>query len=645
MSAQFGKCNFDGTPIDPRDLEEVRPVLAPYGPDGEGYICQNNFGTLYRALNTTKESQREIQPCVTKSGSIITWDGRIDNREELIAGVGARLSHESPDLEIVAAGYLRWGTGLFRRLMGDWALSIWDPKDRSLILAKDYVGTRHLYYRFSRQQATWCTVLDPLVLFARQSVQIEEEYLAGWLSLFPAAHLTPYAGIHAVPPCSFVCLTEENRSVARYWEFDPVKSIRYRTDPEYEEHFRVAFAQSVRRRLRAGDPVLAELSGGMDSSSIVCMADRVMACRVCQAPQLDTVSYFDDSQPHWNERPYFTQVEQQRGRTGCHIDVSREREFRGESEDPWFPATPANTRPRQAKQQLMAFMERQGNRVVLSGFGGDEVTGGVPLATPELMDLIVRGQFRSLCAQLKRWALEKRKPWLHLLGQAFKGLLPFNLESRAEGIFREPWLRPSFAERNLTALRGYPAKLKPYGGLPSFQENISTLDALRRQLSLDALPLPWPCERRYPYLDRNFVEFLFAIPREQLLRPGQRRSLMRRALAGIVPAAVLARRRKAFLLELSLPGFLSRFLASGNELLIADAGVVDADRFLETTCAVERGTHSASLAFMRVLDLEHWLRHLRNQGILTGLKSEQESSWARTESICMNLPPGHSPAL
>jgi asparagine synthetase B (glutamine-hydrolysing) len=81
MSVQFGKCNFDGKPADPQDLEEVRPALAPYGPDGEGYICKDNFAVLYRAFHTTKESRREIQPYVSESGVVLTWDGRLDNRK------------------------------------------------------------------------------------------------------------------------------------------------------------------------------------------------------------------------------------------------------------------------------------------------------------------------------------------------------------------------------------------------------------------------------------------------------------------------------------------------------------------------------------------------------------------------------------
>src|SRR5207302_381895 len=113
---------------------------------------------------------------------------------------------------------------------------------------------------------------------AGKTFALNEEYIAGWFVVrFPAAHLTPYVGIHAVPPSSSVRLGPGRANVSGYWDFDPGKRIRYRTDAEYEEHFRAVFGKAVQRRLRSDGPILAELSGGMDSSSIVCMADSIIA--------------------------------------------------------------------------------------------------------------------------------------------------------------------------------------------------------------------------------------------------------------------------------------------------------------------------------------------------------------------------------
>src|SRR5262249_59217617 len=119
-------------------------------------------------------------------------------------------------------------------------------------------------------------------------------------------------------------LRRGKQTVSKYWDFDPSKRISYPTDAEYEEHFRIVFGEAVRRRLRSDSPILAELSGGMDSSSIVCMADTIIARADAETPRLDTVSYYNDSEPNWNERPYFTKVEEKRRRTGCHIDVGKQ---------------------------------------------------------------------------------------------------------------------------------------------------------------------------------------------------------------------------------------------------------------------------------------------------------------------------------
>ncbi|MGA7630730.1 MAG: asparagine synthase-related protein, partial [Terriglobales bacterium] len=551
MSVQFGIWNFEGHPPAPEYIEKVRAALAPYGPDSnEGYL-KGGVQVLYRAFHITKESHREVQPHICPSGAVLTWDGHLDNRAELMSELRDSLACDSTDVAIVAAAYDRWGAYCFARFIGDWALSVWNAIHRSLVLAKDPIGTHHLYYSFDNNQVTWSTILDPLVRFAGKTFPLNEEYIAGWLSMFPAVQLTPCVGIHSVPPSSFVVLQPGKHAVSRYWDFDPEKKIRYGTDAEYEEHFRTVFATAVQRKLRSDRPVLAELSGGRDSSSIVCMADTILARGAEVTPRLDTISYYDDSEPNWNERPYFTKVEERRGRTGWHVNV-------GAQDPEQIPAPEPTPKPTHCRfvptpgydgrtsQHFRMCMASQGNRVVLSGIGGDEVMGGVPTPVPELENLLARAQFGTLAHQLKVWALEKRKPWFHLFWEAVRGFFPPALVSVPKYMRPATWLQSNFVNRHLTALTGYPSRTKLFGPLPSFQENVGTLDALRRQLSRTALPFEPPFEKRYPYLDRDLLEFMFAIPREQLVRPTQRRSLMRRALIGIVPDEILNRKTKAF---------------------------------------------------------------------------------------------------
>ena len=613
MSVQFGICNFDGKPVNAEDLDRVRPLLAPYGPDDDGSLCKNNFGILFRAFHTTRESRNEVQPHTAPSGSLFAWDGRLDNRADLIRELHTGLSNISTDLSIVQSAYERWGISTFARLVGDWALSIWDPKSQTLILARDFIGTRHLYYALEKNGATWCTILDPLVLFANRTLALEEEYLAGWLSYFPATELTPYVGIRAVPPSHFLCVTKNAPRVTKYWEFNPAKRIRCRNDSEYEEGFRSAFAAAVKRRLRSDAPVLAELSGGMDSSSIVCMADDIISKGGVQTPRLDTLSYYDDSDPNWNERPYFGVVEQRRGRCGCHVDLGAQQAVNFTSRTDRFIAAPSQSG--ESARKVAEWMSSEGTRTVLSGIGGDEVTGGVPTPLPELADLLALGQLKSLARSLQSWALKTRKPYLHLFRDTIRAFLPYSLVGLPNHMHPPDWLDPEFSVRNRAALLGYPARLKLLGPRPSFQENVSTLENLRRQLGCFPLPLEPVREIRYPYLDRDFLEFVYAVPRQQLLRPGQRRSLMRRALTGIVPDEILNRKRKAFVSRgglLDVKAAWSGFSELDSELLISKIGIVDSARFSDGVRDACNGKDAPVITLMRAFALECWLRSLTN---------------------------------
>src|SRR5579863_9852264 len=172
MSAQFGRWNFDGQAPAPDYIEKVNVTLAPYGPDGGESYSKGGLKILYRVFCTTKGSWRETQPHISTSGTVLTWDGRLDNRAEMVGQLPDVVSINSTELEIVAAAFARWGCDCFAKLIGDWALSVWSPMNRSLILAKDLIGTKHLYYSLEKGSITWSTILDPLVLFAGKTFSI-----------------------------------------------------------------------------------------------------------------------------------------------------------------------------------------------------------------------------------------------------------------------------------------------------------------------------------------------------------------------------------------------------------------------------------------------------------------------------------------
>lgn len=630
MSVQFGIWSFENAPPTPGYFERVSASLAPYGPDSNETYSQGGVTILYRAFHTTKESRRETQPHISTSGAVITWDGRLDNRAEMISYFPNVLATSSTDVEIVAAAYEKWNINCFAKLVGDWSLSIWSPKNRSLLFAKDAIGPRHLYYSVEANQIIWSTVLDALINLAGKPFAISDEYVAGWLSHSPATHLTPYVGIHAVPPSSLVLLRAGRHIISRHWDFDPDKRIRYRTDAEYEEHFRTVFAQAVKRRLHFDSPILAELSGGRDSCSIVCMADTIIANGTAGTPRLDTISYYDDTEPLWNERFYFTKVEEKRGRTGVHVDISWEKRQTEQSlkTNYRFSLVPAYSTP---IPQYDACIVSQGYRVVLSGMGGDEVMGGAPIPKPELQDLVARGRFRQLAQQLKAWALQQRKPWFHLFLEAARGFFPPTLVGVPEFMRPVPWLQANFKKHHRAALTGYPSRVNVFGPLPSFQDNLKTLSGLQRQLACKVLPLEPPYEKRYPFLDRDLLEFMYAIPRQQSVRPAQRRSLMRRALAGIVPDEILNKRGKGPVRRgptLEIWKLLANQAWMSQDMVSRSLGIADSERFFAALQKVVGGEEERIVSVKRMILLESWLRDLRRSRVIDiGASESSELAW------------------
>ena len=291
MSALGGIYNFEGAPIDERVLAALGKGLAYRCPDGGLEYRIGSVGMAYRAFHTTEESHLEIQPSVSSRGDILCWDGRLDNREELIPRLVENLHGERSDLAIVMAAYLKWGAGMLRRIIGDFALSLWDPVEQTLLLARDAFGARALYYQADPKRVLWSSELSVLLDTDGVEQEIDDEYVAGYLTNTVEVWRSPYKSIRSVQPGHVLMSRDGRLEERRFWSPVPKRDIYYKSDPEYEDHFRSLFRESVRRRLRSDRPVWSQLSGGLDSSSIVCVADQIIASGEASTGKLETISY------------------------------------------------------------------------------------------------------------------------------------------------------------------------------------------------------------------------------------------------------------------------------------------------------------------------------------------------------------------
>ena len=621
MSVQAGVWNLDGKPADRRLVEDFSAALRQQGPDGESLYSEGPAALLYRSFHTTNESWREKQPYVSRRGFVITWDGRLDNREELIREFRGNLDRTATDIVIVASAFDRWESDSFRRIVGDWAVTIWRPQEEELIFASDFMGVRHIFYHLRPDQIRWSSDISPLVLLAGLKFRVDDEFIAGYLVHNPDGRSTPYREIREVPPGHFVRLRPSETRTERFWRFSPRTRIRYKTDGDYEEHFRQVFRQSVRRRLRSDSPVLAELSGGLDSSSIVCMADDILANEGADAPRLDTLSYYDKTEPKGDDWIYFQKIEAKRGRAGMHIDSSKMAKSSASLEfREFFPFPGALGVSNELCDERSDAVRKSGCRAVLSGVGGDEFMGGIPDPRAQLGDLIVQGRLFRLAGQLAAWSLVKRRPWMHVLWDSAVDALPAALAQHLVPEAKlETWYRRDFARRTRLKYRQTAANETFGFWLPTRRSIIGGVYAMAYNLAKTFAPMNVLEETTYPYLDQNVIEFVFATPADQWLRPGERRSLMRRALAGIVPADILARRSKQFAARtpvVMLDQHWGEIQAAYCASISSGLGYIDDAELLKVVSDVRAGKTTPLVRVLWTISLEFWLRDLAQRGLL-----------------------------
>ncbi len=617
MSIQFGRWNLDGQPVEPEYIRGVQKLLLPYAPDSLTICTNGSFCVLHGAFHTTSESLEDRPPLLAPSETFLTWTGRLDNRSELLRELREHAGGASGDAHIVSSLYGCNGPRCLEQLVGDWSLSVMRHRERKLLLAVDFLGATPLYFLRSGNHIEWSSVLEALVLLTNRTFTLCKAYAAGWLFGFPAADLTPYEEIRSVPPGCAVEFSTSGMQVRQHWEFRRRGFPRLYTNGDYEEEFRLHFTEAVRRRLRSNGTVLSELSGGLDSSSIVCVADRILAREPGLAQGLETLSYLDDSEPNWQERPFVEAVESLRGRKGFHVDVNHLLSFLPERDSETFPCTPATGLvPSLPQQQVSRFLEQQGIRVVLSGMGGDEVTGGVPDGSPELADLLCAGHFGTFFRRALAWSLETRRPLLHIAADSVRAFFPQPFPSRYLLRQKVPWIHACFAAKHGSDPACRPLRLAIGREQPSVQENLYTLESLRRQVAHAPLPVHPLRERRYPFLDRDLIEFLYSVPRAQLVQPGRRRSLMRRALRALVPEAVLERKRKAYVARAPLVSIRAQeaeLTLWTAEMIAGEMGLVDRGLFHQAVARACSGEDTHLWRISRTLDLEFWLRDPRLQ--------------------------------
>ncbi|ESX17372.1 lasso peptide isopeptide bond-forming cyclase [Mesorhizobium sp. LSJC264A00] len=617
------------------DIQRMLARMQHRAPDGSSWWIDEGVVLGHAWLNTTDEAGPG--PLTMAGGKLaITEDCRLDNRDELLARLGIR-DNSVADAVLVMRAYLRWGEACPEYLQGDFAFAIWDAERQKLFCVRDHFGVKPFYYHSSDRRFVFASEIGPILDVGGVDMRISEHQISGFLAGLPDdPQSTAYADIFRLPARHSLTVTGNQVVLRRYWQIEPSpRPMRADT----AEEFRHLFSQSVRNRMRGTPAVGAMLSGGLDSSSIACVAGLQNAAQ--QRPRLPTFSLVFEKGSPMDERPFIEAVLGQQKVDGTLISVGDYAPFAEferileEQEETFLAPGLSLTR------DIYRTAGAKGMKVLLDGHGGDEV---VSQGHGHLHELADAGKWMELWRELRSASntygdgmLGLYYKFLTLYGPAWRVARIKRFANRVLGkLRRHPTGRPATSWRGLInpdlAMRtDLVERFRRAGYMPPAVSASETLTH-RWLLSngmvphafevLDKAAANFGVEPRYPFWDKPLVEFCLALPGAEKLNQGFGRSVLRRAMEGILPPAVQWRRDKIDFTSNLVKGMLGNHRDLLDKVLVKDAArIAPYVNLPEVTAAYGRISSQPEAATLpdvqyvwRSIALSLWLRQVQQRG-------------------------------
>ena len=593
MCGIAGVADLDGKPIHSALLVAMNRAIAHRGPDDEGYVLIDqassnlaqysgaaspadiqsrfrplaadvvpgafNIGLGHRRFSIIELSSAGHQPffdaeracCTIFNGEIYNY---VELREELAAkGVAFRTNS---DTEVLLEAYKYWGTDCFEKLNGFWALALYDFRRRQLLLSRDRIGKKPLYWTKVGSRIYFASEIKALLQVpeVHRRRRVNEESASDWL-VYGQRDLnfrTSFDGIYSLPPgCwSIVDPTFPNRH-RTFWRL-PTERLRERdvSVPEACRRLREVCQDAVRLRLRCDVPLALELSGGLDSSVILALAAQVHSGKLTSY----TVRFPDEK---YNEEPFARSVARR-------YDVDY-RVLDSPTENFWcdiLPFTKLQEEPyhlpnMHTSQVIWSHMRAAGTKVLLSGSGGDENFAGYGIyfdchqrdnLVSGRLDRYVRNAFMNSESDDVRRSLST--PPLNLVRRGIRRCLPRRIVNALRTDYT-PHYRGRRYER-----------VDPIAAPEALHQYMTNLLMPYWLSSGDKVVMGMPIEARSPFLDYRVMELAFHLPVTYLIRDGWRKWILRKAMEDLLPADVVWRKRK-----MGFPFPFERFRAESDLLM------------------------------------------------------------------------------
>lgn len=633
MKLQCGLYHFDDHPATRDDLAGLLRGLVNPPSEIAGTLVNGSLVMVFRGNRISEEESAEVQPFRLGPYSL-TWDGRLDNREEIARRVGLTNIRVLSDPAILLHAYLALGEKALSALVGEFALTIWCKRTRTLHFARSTCGARTLYYVLDNETLTWSSNLAHLVRVTGVDLKVNDSYAIQYLVSQPPADLSPLANIGVIPPNRIIEFNDGQFTHSReLWNPSRFIGVRYGSDQEYEEQLRELLKEAVSVRLRSNRPVFAELSGGLDSSSIVVMADHVLRQQSRPAADLKTTSCIYEQSETCDERRFIQAVEERRGMETHFVHEQDQRITLG-LEHPEFTGLPNALHCFPGRYKTVAEqMKAYGARVLLTGRGGDHLFWSEPDGAPLVADELRSGHLLSAHRECRTWSQAMSAPYYEVL---LKRALPLALESRSSSGFtyKAPlapdWLHPKF-HKELPAITPHFDGCENWRAVPSRRAQIVFIEHMLRYLGSGFFQEYGDMYVSHPYSHRPLIEFCLGIPVSQFLRNGETRSLMRRALRDLLPHKTAKRVGKG-LLDETITRCICKQWAAVSDISnwqVCQKEYVDIDHIRQVLSRVRFGTFDLIGSLIRIFSLERWLRSLNFVGCEKGPAWQEQQFAAR----------------
>ncbi len=558
MSAITGIFYRDGRGVNPDQIKKMNNILSYRGKDGSGVWVDGPTALGHQMLYTTNESILEQLPSKDKSsGIVITADARIDNRDELAPILKLENSVNVSDSFFILKAYQKWGENCPEKLFGDFTFVIWDTKNEKMFCARDHIGVKPFYYYLTDNAFFFATEIKALLTNPEVKYSLNETKLAYFLSnVYDDREITFYENILRLPAATKLMLDSDNFELQKYWGFDINKRIILKSEPDYSELFLKIFNNAVQCRLRSAYPLGALLSGGLDSSSIVCTIREILLKN--KGYPLKTFSLIFEETPEADERNYIDTVLKKGFINPHYVNADDYSPVLNLNKVLWQNDEPIRSSNLYYNYLLNKLAKNEGVRILLEGYGGDStISYGKGLLIDYLKKYRWKQFFKEVTSGSKRLNQNMIKFILNELVVIYPELLSWkSVINNKNKILKKEFA--SYVNLDCKIESFTNDELKNPEKAREFHFNSINSGLLQYTLEeSDKISAVFNIESRYPFLDVHLMEFCLAIPSKQKRKYGWDRFLLRQSMINMLPKEIQWRKTKKTGLKSNMNNFMN----------------------------------------------------------------------------------------